>query len=112
MLVVVLVLTVGLAISVPGFAHHGGASILSGKQVTMKGTVKAWLWANPHCLLTFDAKGHDGKVVQWVSETPAQRRTQTLSISRILRYQRGAIHCLIWDRRADTGTLARNLVIQ
>ena len=60
-----------LSISAPLFAHHGGASILSGKQITMKGTVKAWLWANPHCLLTFDVKGEDGKMVQWVSETPA-----------------------------------------
>jgi hypothetical protein len=71
MLVAVLVVAVGLLISVPLAAHHGGASILSGKSVTMKGTVKAWLWANPHCLLTFEVKGEDGKVVQWVSETPA-----------------------------------------
>src|ERR1700675_3292696 len=70
-LVAVLVVAVGLLISVPLAAHHGGASILSGKSVTMKATVKAWLWSNPHCLLTFEVKGEDGKVVQWVAETPA-----------------------------------------
>jgi hypothetical protein len=25
--------------------------------VTVKGTVKSWLWSNPHCLLMFDVKG-------------------------------------------------------
>jgi len=64
---------VGLLISVPLFAHHGAASILSGdgNTVTLKGTVKSWLWSNPHCLLTFDVKGADGKVVEWIAETQA-----------------------------------------
>jgi len=70
-LVAILVVAVGLSISVPLAAHHGGASILSGKSVTMKGTVTEWQWTNPHCLLKFDVKGEDGKVVQWVAETPA-----------------------------------------
>ena len=70
-LVIVLAVAVGLLGSVSLFAHHGGQSILSGKTVTLKGTVKAWLWSNPHCLLTFDVKGDDGKVTQWVAETQA-----------------------------------------
>ena len=70
-LAVVFAVAVGLLFSAPLFAHHGGASILTGKTATMKGTVKAWLWSNPHCLLTFDVKGADGKVVQWVAETQA-----------------------------------------
>ena len=70
-LVAALIASIGLLISVPLAAHHGGASILSGKQVTYKATVKEWQWTNPHCLLTFDVKAEDGKVVQWVAETPA-----------------------------------------
>jgi len=69
--IILFVLAVVLLTSVPLVAHHGGASILSGKTITLKGTVKAWLWSNPHCLLTFDAKGEDGKVVEWVAETQA-----------------------------------------
>jgi hypothetical protein len=68
---VILAVAVGLLISVPVFAHHGGASILNGKTATLKGTVKAWLWSNPHCLLTLEVKGDDGKVVEWVAETQA-----------------------------------------
>ena len=72
-LVILLAVAVGLLISVPMFAHHGAASILSGdgNTVTLKGTVKSWLWSNPHCLLTLDVKGEDGKVVEWVVETQA-----------------------------------------
>jgi hypothetical protein len=64
-------LIIGLLISYPALAHHGAASILSGETITLKGTVKSWLWSNPHCLLTFDVVGEDGKVVQWVAETQA-----------------------------------------
>jgi hypothetical protein len=69
--VAVFAVAIGLTISLPVAAHHGGTSILSGKMVTMKGTVKTWLWTNPHCLLTFEVTGDDGKTAEWVSETPA-----------------------------------------
>ena len=37
----------------------------------MKGTVTEWWWANPHCLLMYDAKGEDGQAVHWIVETAA-----------------------------------------
>jgi len=52
-------------------AHHGGAAFENGKSVTLKGTVTQWVYSNPHLLLTFDVKGDDGMVVQWVAETQA-----------------------------------------
>jgi hypothetical protein len=69
--VVFVVLVIGLVISVPLFAHHGAASFDTGKKVVLKGTVKEWLYSNPHCLLTFDVKGEDGKVTEWIAETQA-----------------------------------------
>jgi hypothetical protein len=68
---VFVVLFIGLVISVPLFAHHGAASFDTGKKVVLKGTVKEWLYSNPHCLLTFDVKGEDGKVTEWIAETQA-----------------------------------------
>ena len=66
----ILVLAVGgVTLSVPLFAHHGTAAFETEKKVTMKGTVTEWLWSNPHCLLQFDVKGDDGKMVHWVGET-------------------------------------------
>ena len=52
-------------------AHHTGSTLLSEKTVTMAGTVKTWLWSNPHCLLTLEVKGADGQIVQWVMEAQA-----------------------------------------
>jgi hypothetical protein len=67
----VIVLAVRVLTSVPLFAHHGSAAFDSGKTVTLKGTVKQWVYSNPHLLLTLDVKGEDGTVVQWVAETQA-----------------------------------------
>jgi hypothetical protein len=66
----VLALAIGMVtLCVPLFAHHGTAAFENDKKVTVKGTVTEWLWSNPHCLLQFDVKGDDGKVVHWVGET-------------------------------------------
>jgi hypothetical protein len=70
-LVIVFAMAVGLSISAPLFAHHGGATLYTDKMTTLKGTVKTWLWSNPHCLLTIEVKGDDGKVVEWIAETQA-----------------------------------------
>lgn len=70
-LVIMFAVAIGLSISAPLFAHHGGATLYNDRIVTLKGTVKAWLWSNPHCLLTLEVKGDDGKVVEWIAETQA-----------------------------------------
>jgi hypothetical protein len=51
------------------FAHHGTAVYDTSKLVTVKGTVTAWSWTNPHCLLEFDVKDDNGNVAHWVAET-------------------------------------------
>ena len=58
-----------LTLSVPVFAHHGTAVLDTNKTLTMKGTVTEWDWSNPHCLLQFDIKNEDGKIVHWIAET-------------------------------------------
>jgi hypothetical protein len=55
------------AFSVPLLAHHGNAAY-DGKAVTVKGTVTAWVWSNPHSFLKFDAKDDKGNVVHWIGE--------------------------------------------
>ena len=66
-----LVLVLGMAtVAIPSFAHHGTAAFENGTKVTLnKAVVTDWIWSNPHCLLQFDVKGDDGKVVHWVGET-------------------------------------------
>ena len=61
----------GLVLSVPLFAHHGDAIYdLTAKNITVKGTVTDWVWANPHCVLRFDVNDN-GQVAHWVAETTA-----------------------------------------
>jgi len=65
------VIAVGLWLSVPLAAHHGAAAFDVGKKVVLKGTVAGWVYSNPHCLLSLDVTGEDGKVVRWIAEGQA-----------------------------------------
>jgi hypothetical protein len=57
-----------LLTSASPFAHHGAASFDTSKQVTLKGTVTEWIWANPHCFLKMDAMDDTGTVRNWALE--------------------------------------------
>ena len=56
-------------VSLPLAAHHGNAAYDTENKITVKGTVTQWFWANPHCVLQFDAKDDSGQVVHWGAET-------------------------------------------
>ena len=70
-LVVIVAVAAGLLIPLPLLAHHGSAAFDTGKEVTLKGTVKEWVYSNPHCLLRLEVTGADGQVVQWIAEGQA-----------------------------------------
>jgi Family of unknown function (DUF6152) len=53
----------------PAVAHHGAATFDTGKEITLKGVVTEWIWANPHCFLKFDAKDDTGAARNWAVET-------------------------------------------
>jgi uncharacterized protein DUF6152 len=66
----IFVLTVIVSVvSLPLLAHHGNAAYDTEKKITVKGTVTQWFWANPHCVLQFDATDESGQVVHWGAET-------------------------------------------
>jgi hypothetical protein len=69
--IVVLAAAVGLLIPLRAAAHHGSAAFDTGKRVTLKGTVKEWVYSNPHCLLSLDVTGEDGQTVRWIAEGQA-----------------------------------------
>jgi Family of unknown function (DUF6152) len=69
--VIISVIAVGLWLSVSLAAHHGAAAFDVGKKVVLKGTVAGWIYSNPHCLLSLDVMGEDGKVVRWIAEGQA-----------------------------------------
>ena len=52
----------------PLLAHHGNAAY-DMKEVPVKAvTVTQFVWANPHSIITFDAKDASGKVEHWAGE--------------------------------------------
>ena len=56
-----------LAIVSPAFSHHSHAMFDHGKEVTVTGTVKEFVFRNPHVLLYIDVKNDNGEVVNyWV----------------------------------------------
>jgi len=59
------------ALSGPALAHHGTAAFDLGHVVTVKGTVTEFDFANPHCLVHFEAKNDKGEVERWQAELTA-----------------------------------------
>ena len=50
-------------------AHHGNVAYDTSKAIVLKGaTVTKFVWANPHCVIMFDAKDDKGNVQHWAGE--------------------------------------------
>jgi hypothetical protein len=69
-LLAILALWVGfLLVSIPAFAHHGGASLYDmEKATTVKATITDFIWANPHCEISFDGIDERGNARHWTIE--------------------------------------------
>jgi hypothetical protein len=69
-LIVFGILMAGLVVACgPAFAHHGsGLSYKMDQEITVKGTVTNFRWANPHAQLYFDETAKDGSLVHWAAE--------------------------------------------
>ena len=65
----IFVIVIGLAaFSAPLLAHHGNASYDTTRSVNVKGTVTAYIWANPHVFVKVDCKDESGNVAHWIVE--------------------------------------------
>jgi hypothetical protein len=62
-------------------AHHSWPVSYS-KLVTVKGTVTALTWENPHPMIALDVRGADGKVEKWSIGGPAITRMEGSGWSR------------------------------
>lgn len=51
-------------------AHHSGAAIDLTRTVTIAGTIKEFLWANPHCWFYVTVNKTDGSTEEWSIEGP------------------------------------------
>lgn len=60
-----------LVFSGPALAHHGGGAYDAAHPLTMTGTVKEFLYIQPHPLITLDVKDGQGAVTEWSVEMTA-----------------------------------------
>ena len=60
--------TILLAATIPLLAHHGNAAYDTDKSYNVKGTVTAYIWANPHVFVKVDVKDDGGNVAHWIVE--------------------------------------------
>jgi len=87
-LVVALFMTAGLlALSGALFAHHSAAGLFSPDvEKTIRGTVKQWLFVNPHPAIVMEIKNDQGAVETWRIQFPA-----TAGLSRRFSWTRNSI---------------------
>ena len=75
------VLTLGGGLT---FAHHSAsATYIHGKSVKIEGTLKEFIWRNPHSFMKVEAKDEKGQMQTWVIEgaAPAQLLESGLTTS-------------------------------
>jgi hypothetical protein len=71
-----------LAWSVSTFAHHSvAATYLVGKSVTIDGTLKEFLWRNPHSFMRVEAADEKGQKNIWVIEGAAPQQLAESGLS-------------------------------
>src|SRR5262250_997717 len=56
-------------------AHHSWP-VSRGQLVTVKGTVTAFAWENPHPMITLEVQTDDGKMEKWLVGGPAINRME------------------------------------
>ena len=61
-------LVVVLTFGGPAFAHHGATAYANNIVILKEVTVTKFVWANPHCIITFDLKDDHGAVIHWAGE--------------------------------------------
>ena len=62
-----------LAAAGPLFAHHSWP-VDNSREITVKGTVTGYTWANPHVMIGLDVREASGKVEKWNVGGPSTTR--------------------------------------
>ena len=57
--------------AVPASAHHSFAMFDGDKKITLEGTVKEFLWTNPHAWVVMMVPDEQGQQQQWSLELPS-----------------------------------------
>jgi Family of unknown function (DUF6152) len=100
-------------LSAPALAHHGEAAYDMTHMVKLENaTVTKFIWANPHCIMMFDVKDSNGKVVHWVGETGSPAAVGPRGWSRNFVKPGDAITVYVWKAKAGTPIGIINSVVR
>lgn len=77
----VLLILSGLLITASVFAHHSGAMYDRAQTIKLEGTVKEFLFTNPHTWIRLNVLDKDGNVEVWDLEASAPVRMSKWGIS-------------------------------
>lgn len=69
-----LALVLGLLGTSPSLSAHHAWPVSRAKLVTVKGTVTAFTWSNPHPMISLDVRGDNGAIEKWTVGGPAINR--------------------------------------
>jgi hypothetical protein len=61
-------LATALAFTAPALAHHSYAMFAVDKNIAVEGTVKQFLWTNPHSWIRMEVMDPNGKAQEWPIE--------------------------------------------
>ena len=67
---------VAVLVCVPVLSAHHSWPVSQSELVTVKGTVSAITWTNPHPMISLSVVGGDGKTEQWSVGGPALNRME------------------------------------
>ena len=79
---VVAALALALVGALPAESHHSAAMFDQQKTTTLVGTVKQFLWSNPHCFIQLTVKNEQGRDEEWSLEMTAPVHLQRLGWKR------------------------------
>ena len=71
-----LLVVASLLAGAPALSAHHSWPVSYGKLVTVKGTITAVSWENPHPMFTIDVRNDDGKMETWQIGGPAINRME------------------------------------
>src|SRR6266850_4313480 len=70
-------------LSVSTFAHHSAtATYVQGKPMKIEGTLKEFIWRNPHSFIKVEAPDEKGEIQTWVIEGAAPTQLSESGMTR------------------------------
>ena len=112
-------LVVFLAAGALAIAHHGLAAFDQTNKVTLKGTVTAFHFVNPHSVVEFEVKDDKGHVQKWQAEMTSAGRLKGWTATSLepgnvvtvtgYRAKSGALYLWVTDLSSSNGVELRPL---